>query len=197
MARYHKYVFDLENHQFVGDFESMYSNEVKENFDSWHSSSLTHLPKKLALDILNQYNFETVLDFGCRKGFFTHLLKKNNNQVTGWDISPTAIKVARRYFGHLCDFQSVDDPVKTIEQCNYDVIIILETLSYIEKWRNLLQVFSQHCNFMYISLYIPSNPIGFVKSLEELEKEVEEYFFIREHIIYNKESVFLLLEKRS
>ena len=34
MAKYHKYVFDLENRKLVGDFETMYQNESKENFDT-------------------------------------------------------------------------------------------------------------------------------------------------------------------
>jgi hypothetical protein len=29
MAKYHKYVFNLENRTFIGDFETMYQNELR------------------------------------------------------------------------------------------------------------------------------------------------------------------------
>ena len=32
---YHKYVFDAESRQFVGEFEEMYQAEDKEQYDSW------------------------------------------------------------------------------------------------------------------------------------------------------------------
>ena len=36
MAKYHKYVFDVEKRTFIGDFENMYAHESIEKFDSWH-----------------------------------------------------------------------------------------------------------------------------------------------------------------
>ena len=79
MAKYHKYVFDLENRKLVGDFETMYQNESKENFDSWHQDDARQLQRKIDLVILEDYNFEKIIDLGCGKGNLTHLLKKKNN----------------------------------------------------------------------------------------------------------------------
>lgn len=156
---YHKYVFDSKNKKFVGKFEEMYLNEEVENFDSWHSSDLTHLPKKIHLSILDQYNFKSILDFGCGKGFFTHLLKKHNNFVEGWDISKTAIAKASQYFGHIVKFEVVNrDFESKISTINFDLIVCLETLSYIKNWRDYLKIFALHSEFIYISLYIPPPP---------------------------------------
>jgi hypothetical protein len=74
MAKYHKYVFDLENRKFVGAFEKMYKNEKDEIFDSWHQTNTIQLHRKFALVILEKYNFNTIIDIGCGKGNFTHLL---------------------------------------------------------------------------------------------------------------------------
>lgn len=79
MEKYHKFVFNKANRKFVGKFEDMYQNEDIEGFDSWYSSNLTHIPKRIHYAILGQYNFNSILDFGCGKGAFTHLLKKSNN----------------------------------------------------------------------------------------------------------------------
>ena len=52
MAKYHKYVFDIEERKFIGDFETMYQNESKENFDSWHQDDTRQLQRKIDLAIL-------------------------------------------------------------------------------------------------------------------------------------------------
>ena len=92
---YQKYVFDFKNRKVLGNFEEMYQQEDVQGFDSWYSSNINHLPKKIHFIILNQYNFSSILDYGCGKGAFTHLLKKANNYVLGLDVSETAIKKAR------------------------------------------------------------------------------------------------------
>ena len=70
---YHKYVFNKSKRKFVGNFEGMYLNE---DIDPWHSSDLSDPVKKIHTAMLGNYNFNTILDYGCGKGAFTHLLKK-------------------------------------------------------------------------------------------------------------------------
>lgn len=94
MAKYHPYVFDTAERQFVGRFEEMYQDEREKGFDSWQQDDLRPVDLKICLDILGQYNFSKVLDVGCGKGAFTQHLKKANNEVLGLDLSPTAIQRA-------------------------------------------------------------------------------------------------------
>ena len=191
---YHKYVFDLKNKKFIGKFNEMYQREDVEDFDSWFSSDLTHLPKLISLAILNRYNFKNILDFGCGKGSFTHILKKRNNYVLGLDISKTAIKKAKVNYGNKIDFMVIQDNDFTsfVQKQKFDLTIILETLSYIENWRKAIKDISKFSIYIYITLYIPANPIGFVKSFQELIDAIENYFNIEEKIIYNDESIFIL-----
>lgn len=107
MAKYHKYVFDLENRKLVGDFETMYQNESKENFDSWHQDDARQLQRKIDLAILEDYNFEKIIDIGSGKGSLTHFLKKKNNYVLGLDISKTATSIAQERFPDI-DFVATD-----------------------------------------------------------------------------------------
>ena len=104
---YHKYVFDSDKRKFKGNFEGMYQNEERDKFDSWGASNLRNLAKRIHLEIINSYNFQTILDFGCGKGAFTHLLKKRNNTVTGLDISKTAIKKAQATYGSEIHFDTI------------------------------------------------------------------------------------------
>jgi predicted TPR repeat methyltransferase len=46
------------------------------------------------MEILRDYNFDSVLELGCGKGTASQFLN-NNNKVLGVDISPTAIEKAK------------------------------------------------------------------------------------------------------
>ena len=182
MAGYHKYVFDQENQRVVGKFEDMYQAEDVENFDSWHQDDMRLLTKQISLVLLNRYNFNNVLDVGCGKGAFTHLLKKENNQVTGIDVSKTAIKRAKAKFADI-SFNCVDltkDPFKKMPffSKQYDLIVFMEVLSYLPNWSDVIKEFSQVGDYILITLDIPENPIGYVKTKESLKSVVQRYYVI-------------------
>lgn len=107
MAKYHKYVFDNVKRKFVGRFEDLYQSETKEHFDSWHQEDSRQLARQICLNIIGQFNFPRILDIGCGKGSFTHLLKKKNNNVVGIDISKTALAIAKSRFPDI-DFLTLD-----------------------------------------------------------------------------------------
>jgi 2-polyprenyl-3-methyl-5-hydroxy-6-metoxy-1,4-benzoquinol methylase len=182
MAGYHKYVFDQENQRVVGKFEEMYQAEDVENFDSWHQDDMRLLTKQISLVLLNRYNFNNVLDVGCGKGAFTHLLKKENNQVTGIDVSKTAIKRAKAKFADI-SFNCVDLTKDSFKKMpffskQYDLIVFMEVLSYLPNWSDVIKEFSQIGDYILITLDIPENPIGYVKSKESLKSVVQRYYVI-------------------
>lgn len=183
---YHKYVFNKSKRKFVGNFEGMYLNE---DIDPWHSSDLSNPAKKIHTAMLGNYNFNTILDFGCGKGAFTHLLKKNNNEVSGVDISSNAIIKAKQMYGHLVDFSTLAE--KKWQNKKYELIVCLEVLSYVKQYKQLLETFSIAGSHLHLSLYIRKNPIGYVKNFEELIKYVNLFYKINSKIIYNDESIFL------
>ena len=191
---YHKYVFDTDKRKFKGNFEEMYQNEEREKFDSWYISNLTILARRVHLEIVNSYNFQTILDFGCGKGAFTHLLKKRNNTVTGLDISKTAIKKAQATYGSEIHFDTIknNDFSTFLKSCDgrVDLTICLETLSYIKDWKHVIKEISSFSKFFYVALYIPEDPIGFVKSQDDLLGVLANYYDAIEKLIYNDESVF-------
>jgi len=191
MAKYHKYVFDIEGKKFVGAFEQMYQQETKESFDSWHQEDSRQLQRHISLAIINRYNFSTIVDVGAGKGALTHLLKKQNNHVTGLDISATAISVAESRFPDI-DFRVVDvndlvmmheffAGVKSVRG-SIDLVFVSECLSYLSNWKELIELSSQYSDYFLVSLDIPKNPIGYVKSHDELVKTVSDNFKLKEAI---------------
>ncbi|MGH2278607.1 class I SAM-dependent DNA methyltransferase [Aliarcobacter sp. ERUVET-7] len=201
MAKYHKYVFDVKNRKLVGDFETMYQNESKENFDSWHQDDTRQLQRKIDLAILEDYNFSKIIDIGCGKGSLSHLLKKKNNYVLGLDISQTAVNIAQERFPDI-DFLSTD--VNQIENFSslmnkmggVNLVFTSEVFSYIENWKELLVEISKSSEYFMISLYIPENPIGFVKSENDLVEEIEKNFEVIEHISLNTTNFVIVFAKR-
>jgi len=203
MAEYHKYVFDTNKRELIGDFEKMYQQESCANFDSWHQEDSRKLNRKIALNILDQWNFQSIIDLGCGKGALTHLLKKQNNEVLGVDVSQAAIDVACSRFPDILFEMANINNVSVFDELigrvgagkGVDLVFASECLSYIENWKGIVEAASMRSKFLMISLYIPENPIGFVKSREELESTVSENFELLESIHLIKSRFTVLFAK--
>jgi SAM-dependent methyltransferase len=175
----------------------MYRAEPQEGFDSWHQEDRRSLKNQICVALLNQYNFHNILDVGCGKGAFTHLLKKENNQVYGIDISETAINLARAKYPDIA-FAAVDLTHAGYQglpffQISYDIIIFMEILSYLPNWQEVLQSFAGLGRYILVSLFIPENPLGFVKSREDLIAAVQNHYEILEdvHLVNQRQTILL------
>jgi len=201
MAKYHKYVFDIENRRFVGQFEKMYQAELRDKFDSWHQDDTRQLQRKIDLLILEQYNFKTIIDIGCGKGTFTHLFKNKNNYVLGIDISETAIKIARERYPDIdflsCNISNINNYLKLLDNFRggVELVVCSEVLSYLSNWRELIQAISMTTRFFLVSLYLPFDPIGFVKSAEELKSEIMKYFDLKEYIVLEVSRFYIVFAR--
>ncbi len=193
---YHRYVFDSEKREFVGKFEEMYRGEDVEGYDSWGQEDLTQLKKQLSLAICGRYNFGRILDIGCGKGAFTHLLKKTNNYVMGIDVSETAIAKARERYPAI-DFRKMSaHELSRLGQERFDLVVAMEILSYLEDWREVLRSVSRLTRYFYVTLYLPDDPIGFVKSFDELIGEMREHFVIETEVLVSREAILLFARVR-
>jgi SAM-dependent methyltransferase len=188
---YHHFVFDKEKRTFVGKFEEMYQAEQTDNYDSWFQEDLRKPDKQISLVLLNQYAFPRILDLGCGKGIFTHMLKKANNMVVGADVSATAIARAKARFPDI-DFRTLQifDALQNLGQ--FDLVLTMEVLSYVQNWRSLIEQIAQRSEYYFLTLYIPENPIGYVKSFDDLLSEVERNFSILQKVFCNDEQIIIL-----
>jgi SAM-dependent methyltransferase len=194
---YHRFVFDIEQRRFVGEFEEMYRREAEEGYDSWHQEDVGGLlDKRLSLTILDGVPAKRVLDMGCGKGAFTSLLVRPGREVVGVDISPTAIEKARERVPEA-DFRvGTTDDVEAVAPGPFDLVVAMEILSYVEDWRGALDTFARLGERLYVSLYIPPNPIGFVKTPEDLRDEVSKRFGeIETDVMLNGEHALLLARR--
>jgi cyclopropane fatty-acyl-phospholipid synthase-like methyltransferase len=203
MSKYHEYIFNTGKREFIGAFEEMYQKEQSDNFDSWHQEDSRQLNRKIALSILEVYNFHSIVDIGSGKGALTHLLKKRNNQVVGLDISHTAVEQAKARFPDI-QFNSIDvnnsigfrDFLEGFSKSGgVDLIFTSECLSYLSNWKEFIQVASKGARFLMISLFIPEDPIGFVKDAEELESEISKHYEVLESVHLTKSRFIVIFGK--
>jgi 2-polyprenyl-3-methyl-5-hydroxy-6-metoxy-1,4-benzoquinol methylase len=192
---YHKYVFDTKNRKFVGQFEKMYADEDKYNFDSWFQDSMDHLGKEISLLLIHRYNFNSILDIGCGKGAFTSLLKKKNNIVMGIDISDTAIKKSKARYNQVEFRQATVDQALAGKE-TWDLIVIIEVLSYIKHWKDVLASAAGKTKYLYLSIYLPDNPIGYVKNFDDFRKEIKKHFTIEDELFWNNSTILLMVQSK-
>jgi SAM-dependent methyltransferase len=196
---YHKYIFDQVGRQFVGAFEEMYRAEHHEGFDSWGQDDMLSLGKRLALAILWGRSYGSVLDMGCGKGAFTSLLKTPENRVVGLDISPTAIQKAKGRFPAV-EFEVAD--INDLAQLQphlaggVNLVVLKEVLSYVANWRELVRSVARAADYALLSLYLPPNPIGFVKTFADFKECLEESHETIHEVMVDQQSLFLFSERR-
>jgi SAM-dependent methyltransferase len=198
-APYHRYVFDLEQRRFVGAFEDMYRAERAQGFDSWEQDDLRHLEKRVCIEVLAGRDYRRVLDVGCGKGAFTSLLKTRDNEVLAIDVSATAVEIARSRYPEIA-FRQHDLMRERLEAAvgdGFDLIVCLETLSYLENWREQLRAFARLSRFCLVALYVPEAPIGFVKSSEELAEAFRALFTCIDEVrLTTRRQIILFGERR-
>lgn len=76
-----------------------------------------------------------------------------------------------------------------------DLVFTSEVFSYIANWKELLKLISNISEYFMISLYIPENPIGFIKDEKELVEEIANNFEIIEYISLKKTNFVIVFAK--
>ena len=191
---YHRFVFDTMNRRFIGDFETMYAAEDAEGFDSWHQED-DNLSRRLALAVLAGIHFQRIFDFGCGKGAFAARLKTPRNDVLGADISPTAIAKAAAYHPD-CRWMVLGPNGLDDVREHFDLVVATEVLSYLEEWRAALRRMSELADRLWITLYLPPDPLGFVKTFDELRETVQHCAVIEHELFIDSRQLCLLARSR-
>lgn len=193
MSPYHKYVFDTNERRFIGHFEEMYQAEDSERFDSWFERDLRALRKAISYTILSGYNYSSILDIGCGKGTFTHLLKKHNNRVVGIDLSETAIRKAKESYPDI-EFIAMDVRDLSSLDEQFELVVVMTTFAYVDEWPVVVETLASMTRWLYVAEYIPMEAIGFVKSPDHLISEVQKHFVIRTKILLDDVHCMLFAE---
>jgi SAM-dependent methyltransferase len=187
-APYHPYVF--RDGRFVGEFEEMYAIAERQGFDPWHQDSAGIRHDEIAA--LRPERVRTLLDLGCGKGTLTARLAAGCERAVGYDVSPTAIRIAQSRYPWI-DFRLLDRQLaEELAGQRFDLACALELLSYLPDWPDALGVLAGHADRLLISLYLPDEPAGFVGSFDELRAGVAAVAAVEEELLVEDGSVLIL-----
>ncbi len=112
--------------------------------------------------------------------------------MLGVDLSETAIAKARTAHPELeFEVMRVED-LGDLHPRRFDLVVAMEVLSYVEDWRGALDVFSRLGDRLLVTLYLPPDPIGFVKTFDELLEEVGRRYEIETEVLVDREQIVLV-----
>jgi len=126
-----------------------------------------------ATSIISNVNFETVLDFGCAKGFMVYAMSLLGKQAFGVDISQYAVNAALpQVKDRLTSIDTADDITG-----NYDLLIAKDVLEHVpyDILPGMLKTFRQKCKNILVAV-----PLGENKKFRIRQYEMDVTHIIRE-----------------
>lgn len=129
--RYADYV--IRDGRLVGEFEQMY----RDYDDPWHQTVRERFAseKAIALNLLERLNHEfgvrRVIELGCGLGHFTNRIAELGLEVTGLDVSETAITKARVAYPRIPFQVARFNDFEILRSLTPDVIVMAEVTWYV------------------------------------------------------------------
>jgi trans-aconitate methyltransferase len=112
--------------------------------------------------------------------------------VLGVDLSETAIAKAReRHPGVEFEAMRVESLGDLLPR-HFELVVAMEVLSYVEDWPGALDLFRRLGDRLLVTLYLPPDPIGYVKSFDDLMREVGRRYEIEAEVLVNHEQIVLV-----
>lgn len=126
-----------------------------------------------ATSIIEKINFETVLDFGCAKGFMVYAMRLLGKDAHGVDISDYAVKAG---MPEVKEYLSVINSVDDIKG-NYDLIMAKDVLEHVpyDVLPSILKAFRIRCRNILVAV-----PLGDNKKFRIRQYEMDITHVIRE-----------------
>ena len=126
-----------------------------------------------ATSIIEKVNFETVLDFGCAKGFMVYAMRLLGKEAHGVDISEYAVNAC---MPEVKEYLSIINSVDDIKG-NYDLIMAKDVLEHVpyDVLPSILKAFRIRCRNILVAV-----PLGDNKKFRIRQYEMDITHVIRE-----------------
>jgi ubiquinone/menaquinone biosynthesis C-methylase UbiE len=130
----------LINKKILEAYESL-ANEYNAKIDYKPHNAFYDRPNTLKL--IGEVKDKSVLDAGCGPGKYAEILISKGATVTGFDISPRMIELAKERNKNrgLFFVQDLASPFVKLNDNSYDIIVCALAMHYIEDWNSTIQEF--------------------------------------------------------
>jgi ubiquinone/menaquinone biosynthesis C-methylase UbiE len=171
-----------------GSVAGWYNNVVNDT-DSYQTKVI--LPNILRL--VAPEKDKKILDVACGQGYFSHALSTNGAKITGVDISPELINIAKKHAGHNEEFHvaSAEDMSKFKEN-QFDIAISILAIQNIERMGDVFKEISRLVKKdgkFFIVLNHPAFRIPGKSSWEIDQKNSVQYRRVDEYISESRKEI--------
>jgi SAM-dependent methyltransferase len=142
-----------------------------------HKPHNAYYDRPNTLNLLSEVNDKYVLDAACGPGKYAEILISRGAHVTGFDISPRMINLARernknngKFFVH-----DLTQPLAMINDQAYDIVLCALAMHYVEDWNDTIREFHRvlkPAGELVISIEHPFFEFTFFKSKKYFETEL-------------------------
>lgn len=124
---YHDYIF--KGDKLIGEFDQMYRNSSE---IPWHQDEeAASWICDMSLKVIEPFApYSSVLDIGCGLGYFTKRLRTVSQNITGFDVSQTAVIKARELFPDI-RFEVADITNANWRLKSFDLVVIKDLFWYV------------------------------------------------------------------
>jgi ubiquinone/menaquinone biosynthesis C-methylase UbiE len=128
------------NKKILEAYESL-ANEYNAKIDYKPHNAFYDRPNTLKL--IGEVKDKSVLDAACGPGKYAEILISKGATVTGFDISPRMVELAKERTKNTGYFfiQDLATPFKKLNDSSYDIIVCALAMHYIEDWNSTIQEF--------------------------------------------------------
>ena len=110
-----------------------------------HQPHNAYYDRPNTLKLIPEVEGKSILDAACGPGKYAEILLSRGAIVTGFDISPKMVKLAKDRNGESANFFNHDlsKPFKMFEAESFDIVLCALALNYVQDWTLTIQEFQR------------------------------------------------------
>ena len=118
-------------------------NSIKNKIVAAYEELAEHYDRPNTLAMLPEVAGKTILDAACGPGKYAEILLSQGASVTGFDISPKMVHLAKQRNGLQGDFfvHDFSQPLTQLEDQSFDMVLCALALHYVEDWSVTIREF--------------------------------------------------------